>query len=145
MIDTFNDTLKSTEIKEKEFVPNFQYLCEENPLCMFIINTNAETVYLNQTWTRITGYSVEESLGKRWLNYIHPEDREIIASKYFNHVQNKRDEYLEYRIVCADQKTIKWVFASSRYMDEKHGHIGFIEDITKRKNILHEIEKIKRL
>jgi len=122
---------------------DLKYLCEENPTCLFEIDTSGDMIYLNKAWTKITGYNVAESLGKQWLNTVHPDDVERVAAKYFNHVNNKRDEYLEYRIICKNSSDVKWIYAVSNYKDEKHGHIGYLEDITKRKNIVSEILNIK--
>ncbi len=32
--------------------------------------------FLNPAWTEITGYSVEESLGRPFVDFVHPDDRE---------------------------------------------------------------------
>src|SRR5215207_4930400 len=32
--------------------------------------------YLNQAWTRVTGFLVEDSLGTNFLEYVHPDERD---------------------------------------------------------------------
>ncbi|HYG23693.1 MAG TPA: PAS domain S-box protein [Verrucomicrobiae bacterium] len=32
--------------------------------------------FLNSAWEKITGYSVEESIGRSFMDFVHPEDRE---------------------------------------------------------------------
>jgi PAS domain S-box-containing protein len=42
---------------------------------IFQTNVDGSWTFLNPAWTNLTGFTVEESLGTNFLNYIHPEDQ----------------------------------------------------------------------
>ncbi|SOD97397.1 PAS domain S-box protein [Spirosoma fluviale] len=93
--------------------------------------------YLNPVWQKITGFSVEEALGKPFLEFVFPDDRE-------------RNRYLCDQLICR-QKAIcrhvvrythkdggyRWidVFAqlTVNEQDEVTGLAGTLTDITERK------------
>ena len=41
---------------------------------VFQTDPRGNWTYLNQAWTRVFGYSVEESLGKNFLEFVHPDE-----------------------------------------------------------------------
>nr|MDT0665942.1 PAS domain-containing protein [Micromonospora sp. DSM 115978] len=43
---------------------------------VFLTDEVGRWTYLNEAWTRMTGYSVEESLGRSFLDYVHPDERD---------------------------------------------------------------------
>ena len=43
---------------------------------VFQTDPHGNWTYLNQAWTRVTGFSVRESLGKNFLEYVHPDERQ---------------------------------------------------------------------
>ncbi len=43
---------------------------------VFQTDPGGNWTYLNQAWTRVFGYPVEESLGRNFLEYVHPDERE---------------------------------------------------------------------
>ena len=38
--------------------------------------------FLNPAWEKITGFTVEETLGKSFIDYIHPENRQDTVEKF---------------------------------------------------------------
>jgi diguanylate cyclase (GGDEF)-like protein/PAS domain S-box-containing protein len=42
---------------------------------VFQTDPRGNWTYLNQAWTRVFGYRVEETLGKNFLEYVHPDER----------------------------------------------------------------------
>lgn len=48
--------------------------------------------FLNPAWVEITGFGIEESLGKPLFDFIHPDDRQLNAER-FRYVIERRDGY----------------------------------------------------
>src|SRR4051794_17950462 len=42
---------------------------------VFQTDTHGVWTFLNRAWTELTGFTVDESLGKPYLECLHPEDR----------------------------------------------------------------------
>ncbi|NEQ54189.1 MAG: response regulator, partial [Leptolyngbya sp. SIO3F4] len=47
---------------------------------IFQVDHQGQWIILNPAWRAITGFSVDESLGKQLINYIHPDDRPQIEA-----------------------------------------------------------------
>lgn len=81
--------------------------------------------YLNRPWEEITGFSLEESMGNQFLNYVHPEDSSINQQLFTSLVQRKK-EYCRHtiRYITKDGGS-RWVEVFARLtLDEKDDIIG---------------------
>lgn len=92
---------------------------------------------LNPAWEVMTGYSVEESLGKSWLSFIYEPDRE----RTLEILQPFRQELtptmqLETRILSR-QKKVAWIDLWITLLYDENGQAngisGTVNDITSRK------------
>ncbi len=114
---------------------------------------------MKMSWTsgalkKITGYSVNEinAFKQSWSSIIHPDDREKIAEKIVENLDERAGMKIEYRIISKSGK-IKWLSDSSKPVwDEKQtkpiGYLGAVRDITERKETeaaLKESEAKKNL
>jgi diguanylate cyclase (GGDEF)-like protein/PAS domain S-box-containing protein len=43
---------------------------------VFQTDPHGNWTYLNQAWTRVTGFSVRDTLGNNFLEYVHPDERQ---------------------------------------------------------------------
>ena len=43
---------------------------------VFQTDPHGNWTYLNQAWTRVTGFLVEDCLGRNFLEYVHPDERQ---------------------------------------------------------------------
>lgn len=73
-----------------------------------------------------------------WLNIVHPEHREMMASYFKNEVIKKRHKFdKEYKILRQNDKKERWVYGLGNLFFDKKGvpmqMIGTIQDITERK------------
>ena len=44
---------------------------------VFRVDPDGRLTFLNAAWVEITGYSVEDSLGRTFHTFLHPDDREM--------------------------------------------------------------------
>lgn len=122
--------LRESEKKYRSVVKNLKEV-------IFQMDTARRLTFLNPAWTEITGFPLEESLGKGLIDFIHPDDREFHnhqLQSLLEHQQIKCRYPIRYlpknggvahlevyaSVLCADDGTII-------------GLSGTLNDITERK------------
>ncbi|MCX6002098.1 MAG: PAS domain S-box protein [Chloroflexi bacterium] len=93
-------------------------------------------IFVNDRLCDMYGYSRDEVLGKQFLDFIHPDERERIARDFFEAViSSKTLPTLEFRGVRKDGSTI-WLFTTPNPLKTGDHLTGFsvvIQDITQLK------------
>ena len=113
------------------------------------LDKDGNLVYLNSAWESVTGYSVAESLGKNWMEFIPAEAGNGIAELLDSEIKAMEATV---QILTAD-RTEKWLGISlSHHMSSDTTHVGYIGtfvDITQRvesekklKSYMRDLEKI---
>lgn len=84
-------------MSELEAVQTFFELCPDL-LCTI---QNGYILWANQTWQRVVGWSLAELRSRPWLEFIHPEDRELNLQTYAQarfQCQDNSYVYLDWRM-----------------------------------------------
>jgi PAS domain S-box-containing protein len=94
--------------------------------------------YANDHYHKIMGMEEGESMGNRWVNLIHPEDRDFTLDTWQKFIDTEDEIYqVDCRIVGPDG-SITWVMShATREYNEKGellGHVGTLTDISKQKS-----------
>ncbi len=101
------------------------------------VNMGGQITFANDTLCRMTGYSMEEVLMKRYIDFLHPEDRENTIKLMTEVVEGKKlTDYVQFRLVCKDGRA-RWFYANPTGIDLNGQIVGFtaiLQDITERKN-----------
>ncbi len=123
------DALKNSEQRYRFVVDNIKEV---------IFQTDAEGnwLFLNHAWEETTGFSVKDSIGKQFLNYVHPEDREK-NNKEFGKLICFEKEYCRHVVrYLTKNGNFKWIEVFARLtFDEKgmiNGTSGSLYDITEK-------------
>ncbi|MGF2036460.1 MAG: hybrid sensor histidine kinase/response regulator [Nostoc sp. CmiVER01] len=107
-----------------------------SPVGIFEIDTEGGCRYTNPRYQIICGLKAAESLQKKWLESVHPEDRERAIATWSNYIREGRDYSEEFRFQTA-HGIVRWVQVRSSPMlsgqGELLGYVGTLEDITERK------------
>jgi len=131
-----------------------RYRSVVNSLSEIIFQSDADGrwLFLNQAWEDVLGYSVEESLGRRASEWMHPDDlasvavgrRALIERPDFPH------EPMLVRYLTRDGRR-RWMEAYSRATFDANGAhtgmMGTLNDITERfeaERALHETTQMQR-
>ena len=79
-----------------------------------------------------------------FMDFVHPEDREILNDAYFSSVKQDREGYqIEHRIIRRHSGEVRYLLEKCRHIRDASGKIirstGMVQDITDRKKIELEI------
>jgi PAS domain S-box-containing protein len=113
----------------------FQTLAEVSPVGIFRTTNDGETIYVNPSWSKLSGLSLEEAKGSKWLDAVHPEDRAKVIDNWKFNISSIKQSNAEYRFLRKD-KSVVWVMGNAvpeLINNEINGYIGTITDITRIK------------
>src|SRR5207253_383052 len=99
---------------------------------------------LNPAWTEITGFPIEGSVGRPFLDHVHPEDRRHSADKFKVLLEGGRRDFLRHEArYLTSEGGARWMEVYARLTrDEARratGMIGTLNDVTDRKAVEAEI------
>jgi len=69
--------LKEAEFARRESEARWREMANAVPIMLWVSNTLGEAVFINNWWYQYTGLTPEESLGKQWMDVVHPDDRDL--------------------------------------------------------------------
>jgi two-component system sensor histidine kinase/response regulator len=123
------ELVKVSELRYKTVVESIREV-------VFQTDTDGLWTYLNPAWTDITGFTLTESIGQLFLNFIIDEDKDKTINFFKPIIQHKRaHNHTEVQIITADG-TEKWVEISARLLlNDEHqtaGIAGTLRDVSER-------------
>ena len=85
--------------------------------------------YVSPSLTAMTGYGVDEVIGRKALSFVHPDDRDRVAAALANALSGPTGSQIEYRAICKDGGAI-WVEARPTFViDPKTGEPASVTDV----------------
>ncbi|MHC5739147.1 hybrid sensor histidine kinase/response regulator [Nostoc sp.] len=124
----------NTELRQSE--ERFRSLSTCSPVGIFETDTEGDCKYTNPRYQAICGLKAAESLEKKWLESVHPEDKERAIASWSAYICEGREYSEEFRFQAA-HSNIRWVQVRSSPMLSSQGdllgYVGTLEDITERK------------
>ena len=141
----FEDITEKYELEQKvkESEEKFRVLAEVAPVGIFI--QKIKFIYVNKAFADILEYSIDELLNlESVLEVVHPDFREKVKKIVQERLQGvKKIHRYEIKLLTKTGKE-KWVEVSSsstKYKGENVG-IGFVQDITERKEWEQKLKKL---
>jgi PAS domain S-box-containing protein len=114
----------------------FRVLVTSAPVGIFQTNAQGDCLYVNQRWQEMTGLTLQQALGQRWVEALYPSDRDLILAEWSEATQTKQEFNLEYRLITPQGK-ITWVAGKAVPLygetGEISGYLGTVMDISDRK------------
>ena len=133
------DALDASESRYRSVVTSIKEV-------VFQISELGHWLFLNPAWTEITGFPIPETLGKPFLNYFHPEDREAVRARVIQ-LRNGDEAHgsLEARLLPR-QGQPRWTDLHLRLTRDESGVTlgasGSLRDITDRKLAEEQVQKL---
>lgn len=127
-------TAMNAELRQSE--ERFRCLSTCSPVGIFETDTEGRCKYTNPRYQSICGLSAAESVHTKWLESVHPEDRDRAVASWNEYIQKGGDYSEEFQFQTTDGNC-RWVQVRSSPMlstqGELLGYVGTLEDITARK------------
>jgi two-component system, NtrC family, sensor kinase len=124
---------RTEELRDSE--QRFRTLSTCSPIGIFQTDSNGCYLYVNPRWESITGFALGEGTGEGWQRAIHSEDRTTVVANWNRLVGEGGEFNMEFRFQTP-RGDVRWVRACSipvRNNAGITGHVGTVEDITRRK------------
>ena len=103
---------------------------------IFQTDKKGKWTFLNPAWVEITEFSVAESLGNLFVNYIHPDDRQTSLTQFRNLIEQKTQSNRYTIRYLTKTGNYRWIEVQSRLTFNLKGLIsgttGTLNDITEQ-------------
>ncbi len=102
-------------------------------------------VYLNRAWTDVTGFAVEDSLGRPFFDWVHPDDRERNLALFGPLIRREKDHCLHQVRYLTRDGGFRWIEVHARLTlddrDQATGTTGTLRDVTEQRREHVELEE----
>lgn len=137
---------KEEELKNKQI--ELETLWNILPIGVFYVNNSEECSYVNESWCKMTGYTIDEVKGTNLANLIHPDDRERTFNAFIEALGKGKNFHEEYRYICKNGD-VKFVIGEIAARKDVNGNllgfIGTVFDMTQQHIFQEELVKYNTL
>ena|GEM_PF-1144419 len=119
-------------------------LAEGSSTGIFLCAPDGETVYTNPSINQIIGCTNQETLGYRWTEFIHPDDRDRVHSAWLASIEKRIGYELDYRFLRKDG-AVRFVHVRAMAVHENGQllcYVGNVADVTEGKRAEQEILRL---
>ncbi|MEM9400483.1 MAG: PAS domain S-box protein, partial [Verrucomicrobiota bacterium] len=140
--------MKKTIAALEESERNYQTLAETTPVGIFRATCEGKCFYVNPRFYNLTGRPRAELLDDGWKSSVHPDDLDELIKLSSIAMEASASFTHEFRF-CKPDGSVIWVYGQADPERDAEGKItglvGTITDITERKQLAYEHEKLSRL
>ena len=138
---------KRTESALQQSEERYVTLVEAAPVGIFRTDVLGNCIYVNDRWCLMSGLTPKIALGSGWRAGLHPDDRDAIATEWYESTEENRPFQLEYRFQRPDGK-VTWVYGQSvSELDGEGqivGYVGTVTDISDRKQAERMLQEVNQ-
>jgi PAS domain S-box-containing protein len=133
------DALKESEGKYRIVV--------ENALEAIFIAVDGTIEFANSRAAIISGYSKEELIGKPFIEFIHPDERQMVAERYIKWLKGEDVPTTDTLRFILKQGAIKWgeISIVPITWEGRPATLSFLTDVTDRKHLEEERQRVAKL
>ncbi|MBV8818639.1 MAG: PAS domain-containing protein [Acidobacteriaceae bacterium] len=135
---------RRTEMRLRESERRYRILVGAVPQLIWTCTPDGQCDFLNPQWVEFTGRPEDEQLGLRWLEQVHPDDRERANRIWFESVKAGRTFDTEYRLRKANG-AYRWMKARAVAVKDAHSRVekwfGSSTDIQDQKEAEEELRR----
>jgi len=131
---TVNDVTEKVLARKKaeDSELRFRNIADRVPVLIWMAGTDRHFSFFNTAWLNFTGRTMKEELDNRWIEGIHPEDRERYRDTYRASFDKREEFHIDYRLRRYDG-LYRWVsdHGVPRFTNDGvfEGYIGACMDI----------------
>jgi PAS domain S-box-containing protein len=133
---SFLDRLRTTDER-------FAQLVEEIDDVVFEQDAEGRWSFLNPAWRRVTGQSVEASIGRPYLDFVHPEDQQASRARFEGLLKSGTHDGSQAVRYATTSGGWRWLEARARPVCDSGGRrvgaVGTLRDITARRELAEEL------
>jgi two-component system cell cycle sensor histidine kinase/response regulator CckA len=93
---------------------------------------------MNPAGTAVLGWSLDEARSRPWIEFFHPDDRDVARHQMIRLVRGELTQQLERRMTCRDGST-KWIHWSAAVDRERELVLCAGRDVTERRRMEVEL------
>ncbi|MCK5216160.1 MAG: response regulator [Methanosarcinales archaeon] len=111
---------------------------------LFLIQ-DGKLKFVNEAFSRIPGYTVDEVLGMEFQDFVAPEDRDMVVDRYVRMMKGEKvlTNYEFHGIrKNEERRTTIYLVCSPITYQGKPAVLGTVKDITKRKQLEEQMQQI---
>ncbi|MEW4567045.1 PAS domain S-box protein [Tautonia sp. JC769] len=87
---------REEQLRESE--ARFRQLAEAMPQIVWVTDREGKVTYLSRHWEAYTGTSIEQGMGDRWIDCVHPDDRPALLRTWHASIREGSPYRAEYRL-----------------------------------------------
>jgi len=118
---------------------------DELDVVVFQTDAPGNWTYLNRAWTTITGFSVEETLGTNFMDYVHPDERERTVAMFMAVIAGAADACHHETRYRTRAGAYRWLELRANLLFDESGVLvansGTLVDITARREATRTAEE----
>jgi PAS domain S-box-containing protein len=127
---TFNRRLEAEAVERAHLMhalsqsqAQYQHLVENLGDAVFQTDAAGRWTFLTPAWTTLTGFTVEQSLGIPFLDYVHPDDRQRNAELFAPLIARQKD-YCRHEVqYLTNDGGFRWVEVFARLLLDEEGQV----------------------
>ncbi len=135
-IDLDISAIHRLEREFEEYSERFRALADSSDLGMVVTDEQGRFVWCNQRYLELIDSTLEEVLDGRWIQHLHPDEREPMRENWRRAVATQSGFFAERRVINGDG-SIQWGQAHATPIHTAdgafRGFVATVEDITVRK------------
>ena len=124
-----------TSLRERE--KKYRSLVNSLPQVLFQTDETGYWTFLNPAWKEITGFALEESIGKNLIDYVHPSDRLQHREEFRSLIERQKENYRYQARYLSASGDYRWLEVHAKLTLAPDGTIigtsGTLSDITEQK------------
>jgi diguanylate cyclase (GGDEF)-like protein/PAS domain S-box-containing protein len=150
---------RAAEARLRDSESRYRGLMAHVPVGVFLADAAGELLYVNETWSEITGLAPGHALGRGWLQAVHPDDRERVSAAWYVTTGAQTEYRGEMRIGDPEAgDAVRHVLVRTERADDigygegegegGEGFIGTVVDVSERRRaeeLLRDSERRHRL
>lgn len=134
--------MASTENDAEDAFPDLEQRFFELSIDMLcVLRFDGYFVRLNPAWETTLGFSREELMARRFIEFVHPDDRERTLGQNRDVRSGAHAQLFENRYLCKDG-SYRWLLWNSRPDDARRVIYGVARDVTRRKRLEEDREQL---